>query len=194
MKYRLIIGIALCSILAGCDLLQTRTPQPPSQQSSFTTPTSPDIVIQNFQDAIDNRDVVSYTRCFSDSSRSAYAFRFIAAADAQQYASTFLTWTIGDETAYFKNLETQTAAANTFDVFLDSLTTIASTADSTVYTAYYTLNAQHSDPTKPTQARGTMRLTVKADPVTQQWAITQWIDVSNGINPSWSVMKARFIQ
>lgn len=194
MRYGIIIGIALCVTIIGCDLLQTRTPQQPSQQSSFITPTSPDVVIQNFQNAIDNRDAVSYTRCFSDSSRSAYAFRFTPAADAQQYASTFLTWTIGDETAYFKNLATQTAAANTFDVFLDSLTTIASTADSTVYTALYTLNAQHSDPTKPTQARGTMRLTIKADPLTQQWAITQWIDVSNGTNASWSVMKARFLQ
>ena len=123
-----------------------------------------------------------------------FPYRFTPAADAQQFASTFLTWGVGEETIYLKNLIAQTPPANTLDVLMDSLQLILTTADSDVYTSDYKVNAQQTNQTKPTIARGKMRLTVTADPDTHLWAITQWTDIADGADPSWSVMKAEFSQ
>jgi hypothetical protein len=144
------------------------------------------------EDAISERDAASYTRCFTDSTHGAAAYRFIPAADAQVYASRFLTWSVKDETAYFISLKSQVPAAASMSVFIDSLATETATTDSTVYSAVYTLLAQHTDASKPTQVRGRMHLTIKSDPATLLWSIATWIDIANGTDPSWSILKARF--
>lgn len=188
-----VVALALlATFLPACNLLSTRDPQPPEQQSNFVPPTVASIVMDNFQSAVNDRDGVAYTRCFSDSAHGPMAFRFTPAADAQSYQSKFLTWGVKDETAYFLNLKSQVPAAATMSLYLDSLQTEAVSSDSTVFAASYTLVAQHSDPSRPTQARGRMHVTVKPDPSTQLWSITQWVDVATTSDPSWSVMKARF--
>lgn len=184
--------VIACMPFVACDLLSTRDPQPPAQQTNFRTPTTPNIVLENLQAAVNARDAVSYARCFADTAHGTAPYRFIPAADAQLYAVRFSTWGVADETAYFLSLKSQVPAGASMTLFLDSLQTEAGASDSTVYSATYTLVANHTDPTRPTQARGRMHLTVKADPVTQLWAIAQWLDVAVPPDASWSVMKARF--
>ena len=65
-------------------------------------------------------------------------------------------------------------------------------SDSTVFEADYILIANHNVAALPTKAVGHMHLTIKPDPSTQLWSITNWIDVATAAEPSWSMLKARF--
>ncbi len=186
LAFTLVAGVAL----AGCDMLSTRDPQQPQQQTTYLAPTTSDAVLQNFTTAINARDAAGYGRCFADSTRGGY--HFTPAGDAAQYASRFASWTSRDEVTYFQNLRAQVPTENTLNVFLDSIVTETASPDSTVLSARYTLVARHNDPSRPTEAHGSMYLTIRADAATQQWAIARWTDVASPPASSWSVMKARF--
>ena len=193
LRFVIVVSLVAC---ASCNLLSTRDPQQPSQQTSFRTPTAPDVVLQNFQDAINNRDAASYTRCFADSSHGGTAYRFVPAADAQQvYAGKFLSWGVREESAYFLNLKSQVSADAEMNVFLDSTKFESQSSDSSVVESNYTLIANHNISSRPTKVVGRMHLTIKPDPLTQLWAISNWIDIAGGTaEPSWSMLKALFSQ
>jgi hypothetical protein len=177
-------------LAGGCDLLSTREPERPQQQTTYLAPTTPEAVLQNFSAAINARDATGYGRCFADSTRGGY--HFLPAGDAQQYAARFAAWTARDEVTYFQNLRAQVSADNSLSVFLDSLATETASPDSVVFSAHYTMIARHADPSRPTETRGRMYLTMRADGATQQWAIARWVDVAVPPDVSWSVLKARF--
>jgi len=72
--------------LTGCFLFETRTPELPDQSSgNFIPPTSPDIVLENFTQAIKNKNADHYEACFIDS-----GYTFIPSSDANtQFPSFF---------------------------------------------------------------------------------------------------------
>ena len=94
-------SIVVCWLMlaSGCNLFEPRDPEPPSQSSdSFIPPTDPDIVIENLQNAIAQKNSVNYVRCIADPSRTARLFEFFPSPDAgSRYASVFATWTVDQE-------------------------------------------------------------------------------------------------
>jgi hypothetical protein len=176
----------------GCDLFTTRTPEKPSEtSSSFIPPTSPSIVIDNFINAIRERNTENYVSCFVDSTFSSYRFSFQAAQTAQTvYGSLFLDWNLTSERTYFENLRSRVPTGGESTLILTD-DRLSLQADSAVYTATYTLIVQHTVQNIPQQAQGTLQFTLSPD-LYNNWAIHRWIDNKAGNDSSWSDLKARF--
>ncbi len=185
---------ALLSGLAGCDLLNTREPEKPSEtSSSFVPPTSPNIVIDNLTNAIRERNTENYVRCFVDSTFSQRRYSFQAAQSAQTaYGSLFHDWNLTSEQTYFQSLCSSVPTTGESTLILTDARFESIQADSAVYTATYTLMIQHTVKDIPQQAQGTLLFMLSLDR-NNNWAIHRWMDYNKtGDNFSWSDFKARF--
>jgi hypothetical protein len=188
----------LCALLpglAGCDLLNTREPEKPSEtSSSFVPPTSPNIVIENLTNAVRERNTENYVRCFVDSTFSQFVYSFQAAQSAQNaYGSLFHDWNLTSEQTYFENLRSSVPTGGESTLILTDARFESIQADSAMYTATYTLVIQHTKQDIPQQqAQGTLIFMLSLDR-NNNWAIHRWMDYNKtGDNFSWSDFKARF--
>lgn len=185
----ILLAIATVSILsvflASCDLFQTRDPEEPSQSSSkFTPPGSPEIVLENFETAVEDANVDNYMRCITDSSTSGRMFTFLASADFQGF---FGSWNRSDERQYFLRLGKPSAA---FPALTLTPTQAADrAADSVIYYLEYTLFFPHGKPGVSQFARGNMQLFVGKD-FRGEWSIYRWIDFRTLTDSTWSYLKA----
>ena len=80
----------LTMVAAGCDLFQTREPEPPSQGTSCNaTPDVYDVVLKNLTCAIAEQNADNYVRCFADPNLQQFVFE--PSPDEQ---SKFTLWTL----------------------------------------------------------------------------------------------------
>ncbi|MGD0338495.1 MAG: hypothetical protein ABSB78_06875 [Bacteroidota bacterium] len=179
-------------IFQGCNILNTRTPEKPSESSSsFVPPTSPSIVIDNLVNAIRERNTENYINCFIDSTFSNYSFTFQAAQSAQTaYSAIFHDWNLTSERTYFENLCSRVPTGEESALILTD-TQLSIQSDSAVYTATYTLIIPHTVQDIDTKAQGTLMFLLSVDR-NNNWAIHRWIDNATGNDFSWSDLKARF--
>ncbi len=187
-----------CLFLTGCSIFSTRDPEnPTSVRSSFTPPTSAQIVVSNFKSALLEKNTENYIQCFSDTSKGArqtFIFEPSASVNAQ-YPSLFLHWSIANERQAFLSMinKVATDAAPVLQLTDDRYE--VTTPDSTVYQAEYVLKVSHDVQTVPTQVRGFIRLTI-ASQSGGLWTIVRWSDssptVSDSLNSTWSLLKAKF--
>lgn len=187
------IGVILClSVLSGCGLFETRSPEPPSNGgATFIPPTSPDIVLTNLAHAIRERNTGNYLRCLPDTLSSDVQFRFLPTAAASgRYASTFASWSLASEQSYFNALTVFTDPQTTSSLELTGKFSVVA-ADSAVYDGGYLLTFIHSVPGVPQTVRGTLQFTLRPDR-TFFWRIIRWVDNPDGDLPSWSEWKGRF--
>ena len=88
-----LLALVAIVILGGC---ATRTPADPSgNRGTFTPPTSPQIVLQNWTNAVAEKNTENYMLCLADeTTRSNYPFIFEASAEAQaRFQTLFDGWT-----------------------------------------------------------------------------------------------------
>ena len=187
----LLFGL-LC--LVGCGLFKTRTPEAPTQPSdSFKPATDPDVLIENFQAAIAEKNSVNYLQCLADPSRGGQTYEFVPASSAAAlYANVFMSWNRDAERQYFLNLVAKASsnpAAYSNLVLSHAASIIGS--DSAVYTFDYTLTFDHNDPTISTTASGTMQLVMGPDK-TNAWVIYRWTDFKSTSEVTWSHFKGKF--
>ncbi len=179
---------------SGCNLFEPRDPEPPSQSSdSFLPPTDPDVVIENLQNAIAQKNSVNYVRCFADPTRTAHPFQFFPSPDAgAQYASVFAFWTVEQEKTYFQNLVARAATkVNAYSNLVLSNRSVTLTADSSVQTYDYTLTFEHNDPSFPTVASGHLQFVLGMDD-NNAWVIYRWSDFKTTSDVTWSHFKGKF--
>jgi hypothetical protein len=183
---------ALGTWAASCGIFEPRPPEDPTQSSlNFRPATTPEIVITNLQNAIDQKSADNYLSCFSDPSKGLRPFVFVPSADASaQYPSVMLTWNYRQEDSYFRNLiaKTPPGAFSNLSLQLDK-SIIGS--DSVLYTFLYTLIFEHNDPGFPRTAKGTLQFTLSPDP-SNIWYIHRWIDFQTESTISWSMFKGKF--
>ena len=189
-------SIVVCWLVlgSGCNLFEPRDPEPPSQSSdSFIPPTDPDIVIENLQNAIAQKNSVNYVRCFADPSRTARPFQFFPSPDAgSRYASVFAIWTVDQEKTYFQNLVARSAGkVNAYSNLLLSHRVATVTGDSAVYTYDYTLTFEHTDASFPTVAIGNLQFVLGLDN-NNAWVIYRWNDYKTTSDVTWSHFKGKF--
>lgn len=192
----LLKSVLSCVVLNSCTMFETRSPEEPSGSGvPFQQPTSKDIVITNFKNAIAQRSEYNYIACFDTSS----AFVFEPSADTRQNFPE--QWTLEDERRSFVSLSSRISPVARFNLLLNNgqFSQLGGGADSVVYTADYVLRADHSDSlTIPARANGTMSLTIIARRESGLWSIRRWTDsrsegVSGDTNSvTWSVLKAYF--
>jgi hypothetical protein len=185
--------LTLLSIfLAACGIFEPRTPEEPTQSGlNYRPATSPEIVITNLQNAVDQKNADNYASCFTDPGKGLRPFVFIPSADgAAQYPYVMQTWNYRQEDSYFRNLvaRTPSGAFSSLTLQLDN-SVIGS--DSVLYTFRYTLVFEHTETGFPRTAKGTLQFTLSPDP-SNIWYIHRWVDFQTEAATSWSVFKGKF--
>jgi hypothetical protein len=191
LGFLLTLGVSLA--LSACGLLETRTPQPPAQTSStFTPPTSPNIVIDNLTNAISERNTDNYIHCLVDSNFSDKKFQFVPTQEAlSKYALQFSTWSVSSEREYFENLKSQTPSTATALLFFSSENFESVQSDSALFTGAYDLTFQHTKSGVPQEAKGTLQFYMATDR-NKLWMIYRWVDLKTGNDFTWSELKGVF--
>ena len=177
----------LCMVSAGCDLFQTRDPQPPNQAAStFKPPDTPEILLDNFVSAVEEHNVTNYMRCFVDTASSSMQFVFSPSAG---YESIFLNWKLEDEQRYFQNLGDPSGAVPVLSI--SDFQELNRTSSSSEMTMNYFLFYPHRRADVSQQVKGFMHLYALLDS-RQQWVINRWEDTKTTSDSTWSYLKAHF--
>lgn len=189
---KIFFALTLIISFAGCDLFETREPEPPTQpRSNFQVAATPEILISNLKNSLSDKDVENYLACFTDSSFSSKQF-FFSASSASAALFPFLIddWDKNDERQYFQRM------ISSIDDALPILLTLNNESsspqgDSLFYTASYVLQVPHNDENIPKNFQGELRFNMAVDS-RLIWTIYFWQDIKSGDEPSWSDLKGRF--
>ena len=180
-----LIALALA---AGCDLFDTRTPEPPGTETgTYLQPDTPDQVLENLRSAISELNAPNYRRSFANE------FRFQPTAEAEaKDPAIWNGWGAQEEESYFRALVEAARLTSGNEL---RLTDIEQTAGAERYTvdAAYVLAFNHRRPELPSALRGRVAWSIEKGP-DGLWYIASWTDHSVGDAASWSDLKAAFIK
>lgn len=188
----LLTCLPLILLLAGCGLFETRDPEPPSSGSStFVPPTSPDLVIDNLEDAVAEKSAENYLRCLVDTLNSDQRYTFIpTAAAAGRYATTFASWSLQSERAWFAAMKAFAEDGAPASLTLTGAFSVIA-ADSAIYEGRYDLTWQHGVSGLAETVRGSLQFIMHTDR-NSIWSITRWTDFPINDETAWSEWKGRF--
>lgn len=189
MKY-VISYILFAIILSGCDLLQTRDAEPPTQpRSNYEPASTPQTLISNLVNAFKDKDAQNYINCL-DTSFSDKKFYFSPSSGAlAQYPFLLNNWGIMDEDQYFKNLITK--VDDQLPITLSLTNELYSPlGDSLIYTATYKINLPISQ-SEPEDYQGDLRFNMVRNS-NSVWVIYYWQDTKSTALPSWSDLKGKY--
>ena len=180
-------------LYCGCGLFETRSVEPPvDPRSNFKPPTSPDIVIQNVQTCITEKNVNNYMQCFVDSAYSSRRFSYTADVTSQIQYPIFRSWQLNYERVYFSNL-IALSNTNAISYLIFSNMVMNPSSDSAVFDADYSLKFEHLKTTVSQNLSGKIRLSISSDS-RNLWGIHNWIDIKPlESDTTWSVLKANFV-
>lgn len=185
----------LLPFIAGCGLFDTREPENPiNAGSAFEAPTSPSIVLRNMQSALNFANALDYRKCFADSSVGLAPFRFQASVEGLAVSpGRFATWTVSDEESYIRNIFAELAEGTTASVSFNPADIVdVPIGDSIRFSADYAVNFPHTRQGVEREASGRLLFTLRLSP-RNEWYITYWQDIAVDGKPTWSLLKARFI-
>lgn len=187
-----ILLTASCILLVGCGLFETRDPEPPTSGSStFVPPTSPDLVLENLRNAVSEQSTENFLRCLVDTLNSDQRYEFIpSAAAAGRYASTFASWSLQSERAWFAAMKAFAEKdASSSLVLTGAFSVIA--ADSAIYQGSYDFTFRHGVSNLAETVRGSLQFVIHTNR-NSIWSITRWTDFPISDETSWSEWKGRF--
>jgi hypothetical protein len=191
-RLKLLAVVALLC-LNSCGLFDTRDVQAPSQpRSTFTQPTSPDIVISNLNFAIVEKNIDNYMRCFVDSAFSLRRFRYFPDAVSVASYPVFNGWSLNNERTYYNNLVTLTNENASSNLFLSNVS-FSTGIDSTVVDSDYILVFDHNRQNIARVTKGKLRFIMSPDN-RSLWSIHSWYDfIETSTDTTWSNLKANFV-
>jgi len=184
------ILILIFILYSGCGLFETRSVEPPTEvRSTFTQPTSPDIVLANLNFAVTEKNLDNYMRCLVDSNFSTKRFKFIPDAVSQTAYPVFLNWNLSSERIYFSNLISSTEENSSTNLFLSNIN-FNTGIDSAVIDSDYILVFNHNRQNIAQVTKGRLRFVMSPD-VRSLWSIHSWSDfINDNGDTTWSVLKA----
>ncbi len=194
--YKINITMLIISLflITSCGLFETRNPEAPtSDKSSYMPPTSPNIVISNFINSIEEKNTENYMANFStEYSENTYRFEPTANAHAI-YTSLFDSWDLDDERRSFLSMISNLDEDSKPVIVISNQKFDVLSPDSSVFIADYALNISHNLGSIDNDFTGTLQFTIypKSDGL---WSIIRWIDIKttqDSLN-SWSILKAVF--
>lgn len=193
-KYRKIIVLPFLiysMLFTSCDIFETRDAESPVQpKSNFLQPVTPEDVITNLINALQDRDVENYLSCLSDSNFAGKTFHFSASAGASaQFPQLTGMWDKENERQYFNNLRTRIPEDAQISLTLSN-SNYNQLVDSSVFTATYTLNIPQNESNIPATYSGDLRFSLIRDS-RSLWSIYFWVDIKKDNSPSWSELKGR---
>lgn len=178
--------LLLCGL--GCGVFDPRDPEPPNTEGgTFVQPDAPDLVVENLQNAIAELNTQNYRRSLDED----LAFEPTASALARTPA-LWPGWSRSEEVSYFTTLVEAAQSGQIRELRLsDTIEEIGE--DRYVLEATYLLVVQHRRPDAPDSVQG--RLLWQIEPDTEGlWHLRHWRDQELGSSPSWSDLKAEFVQ
>ncbi|MBC7448223.1 MAG: hypothetical protein H7330_09215 [Hymenobacteraceae bacterium] len=183
-------GVAVLLLAGGC--FNVRQPEPATASAEWLPATQAEILLENFQRAIQQVNAATYERCFVGPS-----FQFLP--DPMVAARTpgiFDQWRLDQERAYFQRLASRTSAAagNSLTLTYPPQNVSFITTDSQLIQATYRLRLFQQDTAfKQSSFTGTARLTLVRRAGQNEWKIAAWQDTR--LDPAdhvWSEVKAYF--
>ncbi len=186
----------LCISIACENPFVTRTPEPPEGLGSrWIPPFSAEVVIENLRNAIADRNVENYVRCFSEVSRVGRSFRFDPEITvANNNPGAFVDWGLVQERDYFSQLRVALPFDSLCALRLDSLQTNLF-GDSAQFFYGYDLTARHRRQAAgvPGRVKGELRFWLLKDSY-GEWSILRWVDFATGPVQTWSALKIAFVR
>jgi hypothetical protein len=194
---RAFVLVILFYFLSACENpFVTRTPESPAGTGSrWIPPFSAEIVIENLRNAISDRNLENYVRCFSDSSRASRRLFFAPEITvANNNPGAFVNWSLPQERDYFSQLRAAVPVDSICSLRLDSLQT-SLFGDSAQFFYAYDLTARHRRQASgvPGRVRGELRFALVKDSF-GEWSIQRWLDFATGPAQTWSALKVAFVR
>ena len=183
----MIYGGLLALLLPSC--FQTRDVEPPSSSSSdWVSPTDYQILLNNFQTAINQLNVQNYLRVFNTD-----VFRFTPAASlADDNQNLWSNWSSLDEQTYLENTIARLRGPSGNTLILQQ-TDLQDFGDSIRYAGNYTLRFNHNDTTITDLFKGQLLFIIRRNTF-NELEIHRWEDLETVPDSSWSELKQKFIQ
>ena len=176
--------------LVSCDLLTTRSPEPPNTSAKNNiAATNPDSLFKNLQSSVQQGILENYVSCFVDTSFLKRKFRFIPSSGSSSQFPVLNGWNMDAEKQYFQNQKIKTLSGTTIALnFSNQLNT--QFGDSAVYQFDYSLTITSSDQNVNGNYSGSAEFMVMRD-TRNQWVIVNWSDLRKNNLNSWSDLKGR---
>lgn len=183
----MVVVVAFLMGFSAC--FQLREPAKPTQLTGWTTPTEPDVLIDNFKQAVQGLNVVNYERCFKSES-----YRFVPDPTVSgQNVGIFQRWTMQEELEYLKNILNRNSGTGSNRLDFTSPRRIFLTADSLEFNATYALQVFHTDTAfRFYQFQGNVLLTMVRGR-NNEWSIRSWQDNRVAGQRCWSDLKQYFV-
>lgn len=183
------VSAAIGVIFALTACLRTRPVETPGGGSSdWVSPTDYQILLDNFQRAIAERNTQNMLRCLSEDT---YLYEPVASLFADN-ENVWRNWVRQDEQVWFDDMKANlTVTANSLQLIETDLQDV--TADSLRYVGNYRLRIAHNDSTLPTLFLGQVQFTMQVNAF-NEWEIKRWTDLETNTDSSWTVLKLRFTQ
>ena len=173
--------------LQGCDLFETRDPEPPNQGTSGNQPaTDHSIVLSNLRTAIFENNVENYLRCFADTSFRSYLF-----VPSPEEQAKFSQWDLEAERRYFAAMGASLRSGTSMSLS-DSTMTRSVSAGTAVYSLHYAFFVPHQEAGVPRLVQGNMDLYFAEDSRLHLWSIYKWVDTKTASDSTWSYLRAWF--
>lgn len=170
----------------------TREPQPPQKTvSNYIPPITPEMVFDNMRFAILERNAENYMRSFVDTTRSEKKFEFVPDQGvAAANPGVFQNWSLSEERLYITLLFQATPADSLHELRFDE-PRVEEGATTATFTQNYQLIMLHTRQGEgiPVLVKGQAKFWLEKNH-TGDWAIYRWEDFTNGVDATWSKLKA----
>ncbi len=179
-------------VLASCT---TRTPEEPTgNRGTYEPPTSPQIVIENFRNAVIEKNTQNFMLCLADPSRSRVPYVFEPSAEAgARFQAIFQSWSITKEQQAFLSIIARLPTDVGLGLEFTNANIAFSSPDSLVWVGDYRLSTKLDLAGVPNVLTGTMVFSIRPE-TSGLWSITRWSDArrtGDTLESTWSILKAQ---
>jgi hypothetical protein len=151
-------------------------------------------VIENFRNAVIEKNTQNFMLCLADPSRSRFSYVIEPSAEVgARFQSIFQSWSITKEQQAFLSIIARLPTDVSLGLEFTSGTVAFSSPDSLVWVGDYRLSTKLDLAGVPNVLTGTMVLSIRPES-SGLWSITRWSDAKRAadtLESTWSILKAQ---
>ncbi|MEN9795715.1 MAG: hypothetical protein RLZZ150_692 [Bacteroidota bacterium] len=194
MSWKVITGVVTIAMLVVSSCA-TRTPEEPTgNRGTYEPPTSPQIVIENFRNAVIEKNTQNFMLCLADPTRSRATYVFEPSAEVgARFQAIFQSWSLNRERQAFISLIARLPTDVSLGLEFTNGSVAFSSPDSLVWVGEYRLSTKLDLAGVPNVLTGTMVLSIQPE-ASGLWSIARWGDAKRAadtLESTWSILKAQ---
>jgi hypothetical protein len=194
MKSMVISRVLTIAVLVASSCA-TRTPEEPTgNRGTYEPPTSPQIVIENFRNAVIEKNTQNFMLCLADPTRSRATYVFEPSAEVgARFQAIFQSWSLNRERQAFISLIARLPTDVSLGLEFTNGSVAFSSPDSLVWVGEYRLSTKLDLAGVPNVLTGTMVLSIQPE-ASGLWSIARWGDAKRAadtLESTWSILKAQ---